>query len=274
MVWEDEHERWRSRSFSEKRYVYWWVDGVGFSVRNDEKQSVLVVIGVTETGNKELIALESGYRESTESWLSLLRQIKERGLVAPMLAVGDGALGFWAAISEVYPTTKHQRCWFHKMGNVLDKLPKSQQAKAKSMLQEIWMSATREDAYLAFDAFIEAYAVKYPKTAECLLKDKEALLTFYDFPAEHWVALRTTNPIESTFATVRNRTYKVRGAFSSKTVVTMTFKLMQSAQKRWIRLRGFHHLDNVIRGVKFVDGKILKAEDNLPKNEPQTEVAA
>ena len=274
MAWEDEYARWRNRSFSDKRYVYWWADGVGFSVRDDAKQSVLVVIGVTETGHKELIALESGYRESTESWLSLLRQVKERGLAGPMLAVGDGALGFWGAISNVYPQTKHQRCWFHKMGNVLDKLPKSQQAKAKSMLQEIWMSATREEAYLAFDAFIEAYAAKYPKTSECLLKDKDALLMFYDFPAEHWVALRTTNPIESTFATVRNRTYKVKGAFSSKTVVTMTFKLMQSAQKRWIRLRGFHHLDNVIRGLKFVDGKIQKTEGYVSNNDTQTEIAS
>jgi transposase-like protein len=260
--WEEEQLTWNKRPLANEHYVYWWVDGIGFPARDEERRCILVVMGVNEQGHKKLVALTDGFRESTESWLSLLRELKNRGLRAPALAVGDGALGFWNAINETFPETRHQRCWFHKMGNVLDKLPKSQQAKAKSMLHEIWMSATRADAYKAFDAFIDEYAAKYPKVSECLEKDKNELLTFYDFPAEHWVHLRTTNPIESVFATVRNRTYKVKGAFSSKTIVTMTFKLAQSASKKWIRLRGFHHLDNVIRGVKFRDGKLEKIAVN------------
>jgi transposase-like protein len=254
--WEDECVQWRQRSLVGAHYVYWWVDGVGFTVRDDERRCVLVIVGVNTQGKKELVTLEDGFRESTESWLSVLRSLKARGLSAPALAVGDGALGFWNAVAQVYPSTKHQRCWFHKMGNVLDKLPKSQQARAKSMLHEIWMSATRQEAYTAFNAFIDDYGAKYPKATECLQKDKEELLMFYDFPAEHWVHLRTTNPIESTFATVRQRTHKVKGAFSSKTVLAMSFKLMQSAQKRWRTLCGFHHLDNLIKGVKFKDGKM------------------
>lgn len=259
--WEDELTTWQNKPLTNKQWVYWWVDGVGFPARDEERRCVLVVVGVNEHGVKEVITLEDGFRESTESWLTLLRQLRDRGIVPPKLVIGDGALGFWAAVAEVFPQAKHQRCWFHKMGNVLDKLPKSQQSRAKSMLQEIWMAATRADAYEAFDAFVAEYEAKYPKATGCLEKDKDALLTFYDFPAEHWVHIRTTNPIESTFATVRNRTYKVKGAFSSKTIVTMTFKLMQSAQKRWIRLRGFHHLDNVIRGIPFKDGKLVKNKD-------------
>lgn len=274
LAWEDEHIQWKKQDLQTKRYVYWWVDGIGFPVRDDDRRCVLVVIGVNELGHKELIALEDGFRESTESWLSLLRDLKNRGIHAPALAVGDGALGFWNAITEVFPKTRHQRCWFHKMGNVLDKLPKSQQTKAKSMLQEIWMSATREDAYQAFDEFIAEYSAKYPKATECLKEDKMELLAFYDFPAEHWVHLRTTNPIESTFATVRNRTYKAKGAFSSKTILAMAFKLMQSAEKRWIKLRGFHHLDNVIKGVKFINGKMEMKEKNLPITESQNGAAA
>ncbi len=273
--WEEEHSQWRSRSLADKRYVYWWVDGVSFNVRSDDKHCVLVIVGVNEQGHKELIALEDGYRESTQSWLSLLRKLKDRGINSPALAVGDGALGFWNAVTELFPQVKHQRCWFHKMGNMLDKLPKSQQNRAKSMLQEIWMSATREDAYKAFGEFITEYSAKYPKAAECLGKDKIELLAFYDFPAEHWVHLRTTNPIESTFATVRNRTYKVKGAFSNKTILTMTFKLMQSAQKRWIKLRGFHHLNNVMKGIKFINGKLEKnIGDNFVTTDSQHRVAA
>ncbi len=265
--WEDECGVWNKRSLIGSEYVYWWVDGVGFNVRNDERHCVLVIMGVNRHGKKELIALADGFRESTESWLTLLRDLNVRGLKAPALVVGDGALGFWNAVSQVYPSTQHQRCWFHKMGNVLDKLPKSQQARAKSMLHEIWMSATREDAYKAFDEFIHEYRAKYPKATECLEKDKHELLAFYDFPAEHWVHLRTTNPIESTFATVRQRTYKTKGAFSYHTVLAMAFKLMQSAQKRWSTLRGFHHLDNVIRGVKFKNGKIVDALASTPNNQ-------
>jgi len=261
--WEDEYSNWNKRDLSDKKYVYWWVDGVHFTGRLDDKQCVLVVMGVTEFGNKELIAIRDGYRESTDSWSTLLRELRDRKINSPMLAVGDGALGFWNAINAVFPNTKHQRCWFHKSGNVLDKLPKSQQPKAKSMLQEIWMAATRADAYTAFEAFIEEYEAKYPRATDCLKKDKEEMLAFYDFPAEHWVHIRTTNAIESVFATVRNRTYKSKGAFSATTILMMTFKLMQSAEKRFIKLRGFHHLENVIRGVKFVDGKINKDNADL-----------
>ena len=271
--WDKEYQAWQKQQI-EKRYVYWWVDGVGFNVRNDDRRCVLVIIGVNEEGHKELIALEDGFRESTESWLSLLRQLKTRGLSAPKLVVGDGALGFWNAVSEVFPEAKHQRCWFHKMGNVLDKLPKAQQGRAKSMLHEIWMSATRKEAHEAFDRFIEEYGAKYPKAAECLEKDKVELLAFYDFPAEHWVHLRTTNPIESTFATVRNRTYKAKGAFSNQTILMMAFKLMQSAQKRWRKLKGFHQLDNVLRGIKFIDGKVEKnrVDDEVNESSKNSEL--
>ena len=272
--WEDEHHAWSKRSLKNKEYVYWWVDGIGFPARGGDRHCVLVVLGVNTQGNKEFIALEDGFRESTESWLSLLRDLKARGLKAPKLAIGDGALGFWKAVTDVFPEAKHQRCWFHKMGNVIDKLPKSQQEKAKTMLKEIWMSATREDAYKAFDAFITEYDAKYPKATECLMKDKEALLTFYDFPAEHWIHLRTTNPIESTFATVRHRTYKVKGAFSNKTIVSMAFKLIQCAEKNWIKLRGFEHLDNVIKGVVFKNGKRVEEGDNFLTNKQQIQEAA
>jgi len=273
-TWETEYDQWCKRDVSDKKFVYWWVDGIHFTARSDDKRCVLVIIGINEHGRKELIALEDGFRESTESWLSLLRKLRDRGLTAPSLTVGDGALGFWNAVNEIFPTAKHQRCWFHKMGNVLDKLPKSQQSKAKSMLHEIWMSATRADAHEAFDAFIDEYDAKYPNATECLRKDKKELLAFYDFPAEHWVHLRTTNPIESTFATVRNRTYKSKGAFSSKTILMMTFKLMESAQKRWIKIRGFHHLDNVISGVKFKDGKLQKEEKTITENQDNDRIAA
>jgi putative transposase len=266
--WEAEYEQWSQRKLSEHHYVYWWVDGIRFNVRGDENRCVLVVMGADENGNKVLLSLEDGFRESTESWLSVLRNLKERGIKTPQLTVGDGALGFWNAVSQVFPEAKQQRCWFHKLGNVLDKLPKSQQANAKSLLHEIWMADTRANANKAFHAFLKAYEAKYPKATQCLLKDKEELLTFYDFPAEQWVHLRTTNPIESVFATVRNRTYKAKGAFSSKTVLTMTFKLMQSAQKNWIKLRGFHHIDNVIKGMPFIDG-ILQEQENNP-NKPLT----
>lgn len=260
MKWEEEYSAWCKRDFSDKKYVYWWVDGVHFKGRLDDKRCVLVVLGVNEFGYKEVIAIQDGYRESTESWVSLLRELKQRNINAPKLVVGDGALGFWSAVTSVFPEVKHQRCWFHKMGNVLDKLPKSQQDKAKKMLQEIWMSATRSDAYKAFDAFIDEFGVKYPRAAECLENDKEEMLAFYDFPAEHWKHIRTTNPIESIFSTVRNRTYKAKGAFSATTIMMMVFKLMQSAEKRMIRLYGFSQLENVIRGVKFKDGIAEKNE--------------
>jgi putative transposase len=256
-VWEDEYDKWRKRDLSGKRYVYFWADGIHLQARmEDAKECVLVIVGVTEQGNKELITIEDGHRESKESWLCVLNNLKKRGLKSgPKLAIGDGALGFWGALTEAYGKTRHQRCWFHKMGNVLDKLPKSSQAKAKTLLQDIWMSDTRANAYKAFDIFIDTYESKYPKATECLQKDKEELLAFYDFPAEHWAHIRTSNPIESTFATVRHRTYKSKGCFSRTTILTMVFKLSESAQKRWNRLRGFNYLADVIRGIKFVNGK-------------------
>lgn len=254
--WEDEYQIWCKRDLSKLDYVYWWADGIHLHARMEgSSECVLVIIGVTVQGNKEILAIEGGHRESKDSWLTVLRNLKGRGLkIAPKLAVGDGALGFWGALTEAYGETKHQRCWFHKMGNVLDKLPKNQQGQATKLLHEIWMAATREDAYKAFDFFIETYEKKYPKATECLKKDKEELLAFYDFPAEHWGHIRTTNPIESTFATVRHRTYKSKGCFSRATILTMVFKLCESAQDRWIKLRGFNYLAEVIRGVKFING--------------------
>ncbi len=256
-AWETEYYQWHKRDLSKGTYVYWWVDGIYLQARmEDARDCVLVIIGVNDRGEKELLALEDGFRESKESWLEVINHLKSLGLnKGPEVVVGDGALGFWAAIRDSYPKTRHQRCWVHKTVNVLDKLPKHLLAKAKADLHEIWMSGTREYAYKAFDHFVSTYSAKYPKAAECLLKDKEALLTFYDFPAEHWKQLRTSNPIESTFATVRHRTKKVKGCFSRTTILTMVFKLCHSAQKRWIRLNGFQRLAEVIRGVKFVNGE-------------------
>ena len=267
-AWEDEYKAWHRRDLSSKRYVYFWADGIYLQARmEDAAECVLVIVGVTEQGEKELLTIEAGHRESKESWLMVLQDLKNRGLKkAPKLAVGDGALGFWGALTEVYGKTRHQRCWFHKMGNMLDKLPKSLQAKAKSQLQEIWMSATREAAYKAFDNFVKMYESKHFKATECLLKDKEELLAFYDFPAEHWTHIRTSNPIESTFATVRHRTYKSKGCFSRVTILTMVFKLCESAQKRWNRLRGFNYLADVIRDVKFTNG-IRQEDENGSVNE-------
>jgi len=254
--WQDEYEDWRGRDLRKQRYVYWWADGIYCNVRMDDRQCLLVIIGVTDKGKKELIAVEDGYRESEQSWAELLCDLRERGLdVAPKLAVGDGALGFWKALSKAYPETGHQRCWVHKTANVLNKLPKSVQPKVKDALHSIWMAETREAAYKAFETTIKRFEAKYPKAMECLAKDKESLLAFYDFPAEHWTHIRTTNPIESTFATVRLRTKKTRNCGSRKTTLTMVFKLVQSAEKRWRRLRGFELLADVITGIKFVNGE-------------------
>lgn len=221
----------------------------------EEKQCLLVIIGATKEGTKELLAIESGFRESELSWTEVLLDMKRRGLKkCPELAIGDGALGFWKALAKVYHDTRWQRCWVHKTANVLNKLPKSIQAKAKEKLHMIWMAPDKDEAEIHFDDFVKIYEAKYPKATECLEKDRDVLLTFYDFPAEHWRHIRTTNPIESTFATVRLRTAKVRGCFSSTTVVTMAFKLCQSAQKRWQRLHRSEKLAEVIEGVKFVNG--------------------
>jgi len=255
-AWIDEHTRWRDRDLSAKRYVYVWADGIYVQARlEDDAQCLLVIIGATAEGKKELVGLADGIRESVQSWKELLLDLKRRGLtIGPQLAVADGALGFWKAIDEVWPKTRAQRCWVHKTANVLNKLPKSLQAKAKRALQDIWMAQTRKDAEAAFDEFIESYGVKYEKAVECLSKDREPLLAFYDFPAEHWKHLRTTNPIESTFATVRHRMVRSRGCLSNKTALAMIFKLAQAAEKSWHRLRGYDQLPKVILGVKFNDG--------------------
>jgi transposase-like protein len=258
-VWQGELEHWRRRDLSARRYVYFWADGIYFSPRLDhDKQCILVIIGADELGRKELLAIADGYRESAQSWREVLLDLKRRGLkVAPELATGDGALGFWKALREVYGTAREQRCWVHKNANVLNKLPKSVQPRAKQHLQDIWMAETKREAEKAFDFFLEAYGAKYDKAAACLAKDRDVLITFYDFPAEHWKHIRTTNPIESTFATVRLRTTKTKGCLSRMTALTMVFKLCQSASKKWRRLDGSHQLVEIIRGVKFKDGEKL-----------------
>jgi len=253
--WQEDHQNWCRRSLAGKRYVYFWVDGIYLAARMEEKQCLLVIIAADEEGNKELVGLLDGYRESEQSWKELLLDLKRRGLeIGPKLAVGDGALGFWKALTQVYGKCRRQRCWVHKTANVLNKLPKSAQKRAKAQLQEIWMAETRSDAEKAFDFFEAAYEAKYPKAVACLTKDREDLLAFYDFPAEHWVHLRTTNPIESTFATVRLRTYKTKGCLSRETGLAMAFKLCLSAQKRWRKLNRSDMMAEVIEGVKFVDG--------------------
>ena len=256
-IWEEEHETWSRRRLEKKRYVYIWADGVYFNIRSDDaRQCILVIIGVTEQGRKEFIAIEDGYRESEQSWSELLLRIKAQGLRhSPKLAVGDGALGFWKALRKVFPKTVHQRCWVHKTANVLNKLPKVIQPKVKQALHEIWMAPTKEEAYKAFNVAISTYSGKYPKAMYCLEKDKDEMLAFYDFPAPHWQHIRTSNPIESTFATVRLRTAKTRGCVARHTILSMVYKLGQSAQKKWRRLRGFKLLAEVIRGVQFKDGE-------------------
>ena len=255
-VWADEHARWLKRDLSTKRYVYFWVDGIYVQARlEDEAQCLLVIIGATPEGKKELVGLADGLRESAQSWRELLLDLKRRGLaMGPQLAIGDGALGFWKALDEVWPNTPAQRCWVHKTANVLNKLPTSLQAKAKRALHDIWMAETRNGAEAAFDAFIETYGRKYENAVECLTKDRDTLLAFYDFPAEHWKHLRTTNPIESAFATVRHRTTRSKGCLSNKTALTMIFKLAQAAEKSWRRLKGYALLPKVVLGVKFNDG--------------------
>jgi putative transposase len=260
-IWQGEYENFSRRSLEGKRYVYVWADGIYFNVRlTDDRPCVLVLMGATEDGTKELIAMIDGQRESEQSWLELLLDVKARGLTdAPTLATGDGALGFWKALRQVYPSTRIQRCWVHKTVNILDKMARSQQPSAKSMLHEIWMSGTKEDAVKAFDQFVASYQAKYPKAVECLLKDREELLAFYDFPAEHWQHLRTTNPIESTFATVRLRTYKTKGAGSRAACLAMAFKLVESAQKHWRKLNGSTLLLEVVAGTLFKDGMKVAA---------------
>ena len=254
--WWDECDRWQRRDFSARRFVYIWADGVYFRPRMaEEKQCVLVIIGADEWGRKEIIGLADGYRESTQSWRELLLDLQRRGLThAPDLAIGDGALGFWNALREVFGATKEQRCWFHKTGNVLNAMPKSVQAKAKGHLHDIWQAETRVDAEAAFNFFVATYGVKYDKAVGKLIKDRDVLLAFYDFPAEHWKHIRTTNPIESTFATVRHRTGKTKGCLSRKTGLAMAFKLMMSAQNKWRKLDGANRMPEIIEGIAFKDG--------------------
>jgi transposase-like protein len=256
-VWQHEYNDWSKRNLSGKRYVYVWADGIYFGCRlSDDRPCVLVLMGATADGTKEILAIVDGQRESEESWTQILLSLKDRGLtIAPKLATGDGSLGFWLAMAKVFPETKQQRCWVHKTANVLDKLPKSQQPAAKAALHEIWMSAKKEDAIKAFDRFIATYGVKWPKATDCLEKDRAELLAFYDFPAEHWGHLRTTNPIESTFATVRLRTYRTKGPGSREAGLAMAFKLALKAASGWRKLNGSAKLQEVIDGIVFVDGE-------------------
>jgi transposase-like protein len=254
--WQEEYAAWNRRDLSGKRYVYWWVDGLYSNVRlEDDRTCILVIMGATETGGKELVSIDDGHRESEISWQNILLDLKKRGLTTgPALVTGDGSLGFWNAVSKEFPMTRHQRCWVHKTANILDKMPESIQAQAKRNIHEIYMADTRASAYAAFDRFVSLYEAKYPKAVECLLKSKEEGLAFYDFPAEHWKHIRTTNPIESTFATVRLRTYKTKGCGSRKETLTMVFKLVQSAEKRWQKIHSSKLILLVLSGEKFVDG--------------------
>ena len=253
--WINEYKVWTKRDLSKHNIVYIWVDGVYLQARMQEKQCMLVIIGADDTGKKHVLAISDGYRESTQSWREVLLDLKHRGLPAlPKLAVGDGALGFWQACAEIFPDTATQRCWVHKTMNVLNKLPKSLQPKAKDRLHEIWMADTREHANKAFDLFLTTYQDKYPKAAQCLRKDRESLLAFYDFPAQHWHHIRTTNPIESTFATIKLRTHRTKGCLSRETGLAMLYKLAMSAQDRWPRLRGSKLTADVLNGVSFKNG--------------------
>ena len=260
-VWEDDYKEWNQRDLSNKKYVYMWADGIHFNIRLEEGRCcMLVIIGTTETGKKELIGIHEGYRESKESWSYLMRDLKNRGLEEqPKLAVGDGALGFWAALREVFPETIEQRCWVHKTVNILDKMPKSIQGKAKTMIHEMYMSPTKAKAWEAYNSFFLTFDSKYPKACECLSKDKDVLFSFYDFPAEHWQHIRTTNPIESTFATVRLRTKSTKGCGSRMATLTMVYKLAIEAEKRWRKLKGYQWITEIFKGTKFQDGELVKS---------------
>jgi putative transposase len=257
--WAQEYDEWSRRDLAERQYVYVWADGIHVNVRLEDearqRQCLLVLMGATAEGQKELITVVDGYRESEQSWYELLIDLKNRGLsLAPKLAIGDGALGFWAALRKVYGETREQRCWVHKTANILNNMPKSVQPRAKSDIHEIWMAETRAQAVKAFDAFLEKYRAKYPAACECLEKDRDVLLSFYDFPAEHWIHLRTTNPIESTFATIRLRHRRTKGNGNRRASLAMMFKLAQAAQKSWRRLNGHHHIVHLLEGKKFIDG--------------------
>jgi len=255
--WHEEYRRWSGLDLSSKRYVYWWADGIHFNVRlEDERTCMLVIIGTVADGRKELVGLVDGYRESKLSWTDLLRGLKRRGLKeAPKLAVADGALGFWAAMREEFPQTREQRCWVHKTANILDKMPKSVQPRAKDRIHDMYLAPTKADAEEAYEAFLELYAAKYPKACACLSEDRDVLFAFYDFPAEHWQHIRSTNAIESTFATVRHRTRRTKGCGSRTATLAMVYKLSIEAQRHWRRINGYRLIAKVFEGVRFVDGE-------------------
>ena len=260
-TWSEDYKTWCNKSLNKERWVYIWADGIYSGLRAENARlCALVIIGVNERGDKRFLAIEDGVRESTQSWREVLLKLKARGMNAPKLGIGDGAMGFWAALEEIYPDTRQQRCWMHKTGNVLNCVPKLIQPKVKSALHEIWQAETRNDAYKAFDLFIATYEAKYPKATLTLQKDREELLAFYDFPAAHWQSLRTTNPIESTFGTIRHRTKRSKGCLTRESMLHMIFKLSECAEKNWRKQRGFEHLARVITGVKFKDGIEVTAD--------------
>jgi len=264
-IWLEEHQKWNHRQMHFARYCYLWVDGIHFNLRLDEgRLCVLVVMGASEDGRKELVAVACGYRESAESRLELLRDLKERGMPSPKLCIGDGALGFWKAIGQVYPAAERQRCWVHKTANVLDKMPKSVQPSAKSLIHDIYRAETEKDARDAYTCFQERYQAKYPKAVEALVKDESSLFTFYHYPAEHWQHIRSTNTIESAFATVRLRTAKTRGQGSMATTLAMVFKLADRASLKWRKLTGHQLVEKVLQGVRFING----IEDALAALQP------
>ena len=263
-VWAQEYCKWREEDLGKERWVYLWADGVYSGLRaEDTKLCALVIIGVNERGEKHFLAIEDGIRESTQSWREVLLKLKSRGMNSPDLAVGDGAMGFWAALDEVYGDTRQQRCWMHKTMNVLNYLPKSSQAKAKEALHNIWQAETKVDAEKAFDLFIKTYEAKYPKATLCLQKDREELIAFYGFPAKHWQSLRTSNPIESTFGTIRHRTKRSKGCLTRDGMLHMMFKLGMCAEKKWRKLRGFNDLAKVIAGVQFKNGIEVMQDDQV-----------
>jgi len=262
-IWEQDYQEWAKRDLSDKRYVYFWADGIYFNVRLEDpennRQCILVIMGALEDGRKELVSVLDGYRESKQSWQEMLKDLKQRGLKeAPKLAAGDGGLGFWAALSEEFPETKEQRCWVHKTANILDKMPTSVQDRAKVHIHDMYMAPTKDEAMKAYNHFLSSYEVKYDRACECLRKDVASLFSFYDFPAEHWVHIRSTNPIESTFATVRLRTKRTKGCGSRLATLTMVFKLVLEAEKTWKKLKGYKLICKVIEGVKFVNGEMAE----------------
>lgn len=273
--WSEGYHAWNRRDLSDEHYVYVWADGIYSTLRGeDDRLCLLILIGVNEQGEKRLLALSDGYRESKASWLSVIQDLQARGLkTPPQLAIGDGALGFWAALDEAWPQTRCQRCWVHKTANVLNELPKSIQGKAKAGLHEIWMAETKAQAEKAFDRFVRDFGAKYPKAVDCLVKDRVVLLSFYDFPAEHWIHIRTTNPIESSFATIRHRTSRTKNCVSRNTLLGLVFQLALTAQKSWRKLRGFNRLPDVVKGIRFQDG-IAVPDQPGETEEEQQKVAA